>query len=96
MVEEIVANATAQEIDQAFKEYGKIGAFLDQGIQQQAEFDVESLVQAGRKLSKSEREEIKQVVLKGMCWTYLGTWMTHPNFLETVESIKPEARQQIE
>jgi hypothetical protein len=69
---------------------------LDQGIQQQAEFDVESLVQAGRKLSKSEREEIKQVVLIGMRWTYLGTRMTHPNFLETVESIKPEARQQIE
>ena len=97
MVEEIVGKATSQEIDQAFKDYGEIGAFLDQGIQQQTEFDVESFVQAtGRKLSKSEREEIKQAVLKGMRWTYLGTGMTHPNFLETVESIKPEARQQIE
>ena len=97
MVEELVANATGPQIDQAFKEYGEIGAFLDQGIQQQAEFDVASFVQAtGRKLSKSEREEIKQAVLKGMRWTYLGTGMTHPNFLETVESIKPEARQQIE
>lgn len=97
MVEEIVKTATEQEIDQAFKEYGEIGAFLDQGIQQQAEFDVESFVQAtGRKLSKSEREEIKQAVLKGMRWTYLGTGMTHPNFLETVGSIKPEAREQIE
>ena len=35
-------------------------------------------------------------VLKGMRWTYLGTGMTHPNFLGTVEKIKPEARQQIE
>ena len=97
MVEETVSKATSQEIDQAFKDYGEIGAFLDQGIQQQTEFDVESFVQAtGRKLSKSEREEIKQAVLKGMRWTYLGTGMTHPNFLETVESIKPEARQQIE
>jgi len=24
-------------------------------------------------------------VLKGMRWTYLGTVMTHPNFLATVE-----------
>jgi hypothetical protein len=97
MVDEIVGKATSQEIDQAFKDYSEIGAFLDQGIQQQTEFDVESFVQAtGRKLSKSEREEIKQAVLKGMRWTYLGTGMTHPNFLETVESIKPEARQQIE
>ena len=97
MIEEIVSNATSQEIDQAFKEYGEIGAFLDQGIQQQAAFDVESFVQAtGRKLTKSEREEMTQAVLKGMRWTYLGTGMTHPNFLATVEEIKPEARKQIE
>ncbi len=97
MVEEIVSHSTSQEIDQAFKEYGEIGAFLDQGIQQQAEFDVESFVQAtGRNLSKSQRDEMTRAVLKGMRWTYLGTGMTHPNFLATVETIKPEAREQIE
>jgi hypothetical protein len=97
IVESVVRDATPQEIDQAFKEYGEIGAFLDQGIQQQAEFDVESFVQAtGRKLSKSEREEMTHAVLKGMRWTYLGTGMTHPNFLATVEEIKPGARKEIE
>ena len=97
IVESVVRDATPQEIDQAFKEYGEIGAFLDQGIQQQAEFDVESFVQAtGRKLSKSEREEMTNAVLKGMRWTYLGTGMTHPNFLATVEEIKPGARKEIE
>jgi len=97
MVEEIVANATAKEIDQAFAEYAEIGAFLDNGIQQQAEFDVENFAQAtGRDLSRSEREQVKNAVLKGMRWTYLGTGMTHPNFLATVEAIKPEARKQIE
>ena len=97
IVEEIVRNSTSQEIDQAFKEYGEIGAFLDQGIQQQTEFDVESFVQAtGRKLLRSEREEMTQAVLKGMRWTYLGTGMTHPNFLATVEQIRPAARRQIE
>src|SRR5687767_9149462 len=60
MVEEVVRNATAKEIDQAFQEYAEIGAFLDQGIQQQADFDVESFVQAtGRDLSRSEREQVK-------------------------------------
>ena len=97
MVEEIVANSTAQEIDQAFADYADIGAFLDRGIQQQAEFDVESFVQAtGRDLSRTERERVKSAVLKGMRWTYLGTGMTHPNFLATVEAIKPGARKQIE
>ena len=97
MVEEVVANSTAQEIDQAFAEYANIGAFLDKGIQQQAEFDVESFVQAtGRDLSRTEREQVKNAVLKAMRWTYLSTGMTHPNFLATVEAIKPGARKQIE
>ena len=97
IVEDLAAKASVKEIDQAFEEYGAIGAFLDQGIQQQAEFNVESFVQAtGRKLSKSEREQMSQVVRKGMRWTYLGTGMTHPNFLDTVQDIKPEARAQIE
>jgi len=39
---------------------------------------------------------VTNAVLKGMRWTYLGTGMTHPNFLATVEEIKPEARNQIE
>jgi hypothetical protein len=97
VVEEVAGNATPQEVDQAFKEYAEIGTFLDNGIQQQTEYDVESFVQAtGRTLSKAERQQMTDAVLKGMRWTYLGTGMTHPNFLATVEAIKPEARKQIE
>jgi hypothetical protein len=97
IVEEMVETATEKEIEQAFQEYGEIGGFIDQGIKQQSEFDVEAFVRAsGRKLTKSEREAMSEAVLKGMRWTYLGTGMTHPNFLATVEAIKPEARKQIE
>ena len=97
IVESVVKGATPKEIDQAFEEYSEIGTFLDNGIKQQAEFEAESFVQAtARKLSKNEREEMTDAVLKGMRWTYLGTGMTHPNFLATVEEIKPEARKQIE
>jgi hypothetical protein len=97
IIEEIVSNSTAKEIDQAFAEYAEIGAFLDKGIQQQAGFNVESFVRAtGRDLSRSEREQVHDAMLKGVRWTYLGSGMTHPNFLATVEAIKPEARAEIE
>jgi hypothetical protein len=96
IVDDLVANSTVKEIDQAFAEYAEIGAFLDNGVQQQAEFDIESFVQATGRLSKSEREQVRNAVLKGMRWTYLGTGMSHPNFLATIEAIKPEARKQIE
>ena len=97
IVEELAEQASEKEIDQAFEEYGKIGAFIDEGIKQQTEFDVESFIRAtGTKLTEGERKEMTQAVLKGMRWTYLGTGMTHPNFLATVEQIKPGARTQIE
>ena len=97
IVEDLARGATAKEIDQAFAEYADIGGFLDNGIKQQTAFDVESFVRAtGRSLSKNEREAMAAAVLTGMRWTYLGTGMTHPNFLATVEAISPEARKQIE
>jgi hypothetical protein len=97
IVEELAAKATEEEIDLAFKEYAEIGAFIDGGIRRQTEFDVESFIQAsGRKLSGREREQVDQAVLQGMRWTYLGTGMTHRNFLDTVQSIKPAARAEIE
>ena len=97
IVEALAEACTEKETDQAFQEYAEIGAFLDNGIKQQAEFDVESFVDAtGRKLSKAERNELTAAVLKGIRWTYLGTGMTHPSFLTTVEHISPEARKQIE
>jgi hypothetical protein len=97
IVEALAEAATEKEIDQAFQEYADIGGFLDNGIKQQTEFNVESFVQAtGRNLSKSEREAMTAAVLKGMRWTYLGTGMTHPNFLTTVGQISPEGKKQIE
>jgi hypothetical protein len=97
IVEEMAAAATRDEIDLAFEEYGKIGTFIDQGLQQQSEFEVAAFERAtGRKLSKHEHEKMCEAVLKGMRWTYLGTGMTHPNFLASVEAIKPAARPQIE
>jgi len=97
IVEALAKAATEKEIDQAFLEYADIGGFLDNGIKRQTEFDIESFVQAtGRNLSKSERDAMAAAVLKGMRWTYLGTGMTHPNFLATVEQISPEGKKQIE
>jgi len=97
IVEEVAGTATEKEIDQAFQEYGEIGAFIDEGSKQQAEFNTEAFIAAtARKLSKTERQEMTDAILKGMRWTYLGTGMTHPNFLATVEKIKPAAKTQIQ
>ena len=97
MVDSLAQQATQSEIDKAFEDYTDIGMFLDNGIAQQAEFNVESFSRAtGRELTTEERTKMIKALINGMRWTYLGTGMTQPNFLATVEAIRPEARAQIE
>lgn len=97
IVEALVKDGTPAEIDEAFEEYSEIGAFLDQGLERQAELNAEAFVKAtGRQLTKTQHAELVDALRAGLRWTYLGTGMTHPNFLATVGSIKPEARERIE
>jgi hypothetical protein len=97
MVESLAQRGTPSEIDKAIEDYADIGMFLDNGIAQQAKFNVESFIRAtGRNFTASECEEMTKAMIKGMRWTYLGTGMTNPNFLATVEAVKPGARAQIE
>jgi hypothetical protein len=92
MVEAMSATCTKREIEAAIHEYVEIAEFLDNGFKQQVEFDLESLTQAtGRTLSDSERERFSEVQLQANRWTFLGSGMTHPNFLATLDRLHTEA-----
>jgi len=97
MVEALAANRTETEIMRGVEEYLEIGGFLDNGLKQQVEFDLESFeLASGRTLSEIQREEFRRVQLRANRWTYLGTGMTHERVLETLESLTPKARQRVE
>jgi len=97
MVEALASTRTGEEIDRAVEGLLDIGGFLDAGMKQQVEFDLESFERAtGRKLSEEEKAEFIKVQQQANRWTYLGSGMTHPNFLATLEGIRPSARKRIE
>lgn len=97
MVESLAAGQTEDEIMEGVEEYLEIGGFLDGGLAQQIEFDLESFINAtGRQLTKSEQEVFRSVQRQANRWTYLGTGMTHEKVLVTLESLTPKARQRIE
>ena len=97
MVQALASTRGGEEIDRAVDGYLDIGGFLDAGLKQQVEFDLESFVKAtGRKLSDEERTEFIKVQHQANRWTYLGSGMTHPNVLAALESIRPAARKRIE
>jgi hypothetical protein len=97
MVEEMAATTAPDDIGKAVDEYLEIGAFIDRGMQQQARFDLESFERAtGRHLTADERERFGEIQLKALRWTFIGSGITHPNFLSTVGKLGPGLREKLE
>jgi len=97
MVESLAAGRSEAEIMKSVEEYIEIGGFIDAGLAQQVEFDMDSFIRAtGRQLTDAEKEEFRTIQLQANRWTYLGTGMTHDRVLETLQYLTPKARQRIE
>jgi hypothetical protein len=97
MVQALTDNPGATEIERGISDYSAIGALIDGGITQQVKFDMQALQRAaGRNFSKPEQEQFSAIQRQALRWTYLGSAMTHSQFLQTVGEISPDARTRIE
>jgi len=97
VVEWLAEGKTEDQIMEAIEEFLDIGAFLDNGLTQQVEFDMDAFMRAtGRELTDAEKEEFRRVQKQANRWTYLGSGMTHEKVLATLEGLTPKARQRIE
>ena len=97
MVQALTENRSAAEIEKGIGDYLAIGALIDGGIPEQVRFDMQSLQRAaGRNFSKAEEDQFRATQRQAQRWTYIGSAMKHPKFLETVGEISPGARVQIE
>ena len=97
MIIALAANRSEEERMRGVEEYLEIGGFIDGGLKQQVEFDLNSFEQAaGRTLTEAEKEEFRRVQLRANRWTYLVSGMTHGKVLATLESLTQKARQRVE
>jgi hypothetical protein len=96
MVESLARTADAPAIDGAVEEYLEIGGMVDGALAQQVEFDLDNLARAtGRTLSIAERDAFVAVQVQAQRWTYLGSGMTHPNFVWTLNELRPAAADRV-
>jgi hypothetical protein len=90
MVESIAAGCTAADIEKAVDGYLEIGALFDGAFKQQAAFDLDALqVKTGLQLTAAQCETVVAVQHQAMRWTYLGSGISHPNFLRSVRKLSP-------
>ncbi|NNM75870.1 hypothetical protein HJG53_02980 [Sphingomonas sp. ID1715] len=95
MVEALAESRSEAGVMAATEEYLEIGAFLDAGLAQQAEFNLVALERAtGRSIA--DKAELLSQQHQAARWTYLGSGMTHPNFLATLKGISPNACAKVE
>jgi hypothetical protein len=97
MVDGIVEGLSEDQILNGVEEYLAIAGFIDNGLGQQVEYDMASLMTAaGRYFTESQKQEFRHAQRQANRWTYLGSGMTHPKVLETVGSLHPKARKRVE
>ncbi len=97
LIEELAKAYTPEEISKAIGEYLDMGAFLDGGLAQQVQFDLQSLARAtGRTFNEAEKKEFEQIQHHANRWTYIGSGMNHPNFLATINFLSPEWKERLE
>jgi len=97
MVDELAAGMTPDDIRMAVDEYLDLGGFIDGAMQQQIRLDLDSLERATERcLTLEERQWISTAQLKALRWTFIGSGITHPNFLATVDKLGPGLREKLE
>ena len=97
MVQAIAGACNAQERANAIEGYLEIGGMIDAALTQQVKFDFESLKRAtGRIFSPEETDRFFTVQKQAASWTFLGTGMSHRNFLATVELVQPGSGARLE
>ena len=97
MVEALAETMNPSAIDLAIDEYLAIGGLLDEGLGGQVALDLDALERAtGRALTPAQRVEAAEVQRQAIRWTFLGSGMSHPKFLESLDKLSPTARRRVE
>ena len=96
IVETLARGRSAAEIEDAIEGYFDICAYLDAGLRTQTAFNLDAFERAtGRALSEEQRAQLSIEQHQALRWTYLGSGMTHPQFLASLGAISPSARERV-
>lgn len=97
MVEALAEGRSVSSIDAAVEEYLEIGGLIDSGLTQQVEFDLDAFMRAtGRDLNEEQKGQFREAQLQANRWTYLGSGMSHEQFLSTLGGLSTAARKRVE
>ena len=94
IVDALAVGKTEEQVQKSIDEFFEIGGFLDDGLKQQAAFNLDALEKAiGRRLE--DREALEAHLHQAARWTYIGSGMVHERFQDTLNAISRRAAERI-
>lgn len=96
MVEQLVQQLDASEVEAGIEDFFKLIEFLNGGLMMQVQLDLENLVRAtGRIFTEAEQQEIKAVQEQSYRWTFIGSGVTHSQFVTIFKQVSPAHHQRL-
>jgi hypothetical protein len=96
MVEHLIQQLDQSEVDAGVEDFFKLIEFLNGGLMMQVQLDLESLTRStGRTFTEAEKQEIQAVQEKSYRWTFIGSGVTHPQFVDTFKQVSPAQQQRL-
>jgi len=97
MVEALAEGMSEEQIHGAVNGLLAIASFLDSGLKQQAEFNVDALERAiGRTLNGSDRARLIEQQHQALRWTFIGSGLVHKEFRATLGALSPSELRHID
>jgi hypothetical protein len=94
VIDALADGLNAEEVETAIDGFLEICAFFDAGLQAQAGLNLDALDRlTGRTIE--DRGAIQAQQHTAARWTYLGSGLTHPTFVETLEEISPPGAERV-
>jgi hypothetical protein len=96
LVDEVAQKAGPEGIKKGIDDVLAIGGAFDGLLAAQSKLDLEALSKVlNRQFTDAEREEISAAQVKAYRWTFLGSGLTHPNFIKTLTELSPEGAKRV-
>ncbi|WP_416673265.1 hypothetical protein [Egbenema bharatensis] len=96
IVEQLVQELEPSEVEAGVEDFFKLIEFLNGGLMMQVQLDLESLARTiDRSFTEAERQEIQSIQAASYRWTFIGSGLSHPQFIATFKRVCPAQQMRL-
>jgi hypothetical protein len=97
VLQQLVRKMEPAQVQAGTEDFFRIVELLEGGLHQQVTLDLASFEHAtGRELNEAEIEEVCSIQRDSYLWTFLGSGLSHPRFVESFAQVSPDQLHRLE